>query len=277
MKTGSIYIIKNTENDKVYIGQTTMTVRERFKAHLKPSAHKQKRSYKLYNAMAKYGSDKFYVETLESGVPLEQLDEREIEYIAQYDSFKNGYNSTPGGDGRIFNKLNNEEELLRLAKEGKRPKELAKLFGVNHATVFRTLHKLGFYYRASYTEIAELSESGLSNAEIAKLLHCSKATVTRALDRNDTRRHRKPVKLRDFDYDALVRDYDAQMPMNELVKKHGITKTTFYRIKAERGFPTRPQIYKNKIRYRDNENRKKCIDYGDCPGRAEDELRPEVR
>ena len=51
MKVGSIYIIKNKINDKVYIGQTTMTVHERFMVHLKPSTQKIRRNYKLYNAI----------------------------------------------------------------------------------------------------------------------------------------------------------------------------------------------------------------------------------
>lgn len=34
-KYGSIYIIKNNINDKVYIGQTTNTIEERFKNHIK--------------------------------------------------------------------------------------------------------------------------------------------------------------------------------------------------------------------------------------------------
>lgn len=55
MRTGSIYIIKNTVNDKVYIGQTTMTVHERFMVHMKPSTAKLKRNCKLYNAVTKYG------------------------------------------------------------------------------------------------------------------------------------------------------------------------------------------------------------------------------
>ncbi len=59
MRTGSIYIIKNTINDKVYIGQTTMTVHERFMSHKKPCVLKQRSTYKLYNAMNKYGSDNF--------------------------------------------------------------------------------------------------------------------------------------------------------------------------------------------------------------------------
>ena len=48
--------------------------------------------------MNKYGSDKFYYEVLEDNVPYELLDEREVYYIEKFDSFHNGYNSTPGGD-----------------------------------------------------------------------------------------------------------------------------------------------------------------------------------
>lgn len=64
MRTGSIYIIKNTVNPKVYIGQTTMSVKERFAAHKKPVTRKKRSSYKLYNAMNKYSVENFYVETL---------------------------------------------------------------------------------------------------------------------------------------------------------------------------------------------------------------------
>ena len=50
---GSIYIIKNKINDKVYIGQTTQAVDERFKQHCKPSEHKRHK-YTLYRAMTKF-------------------------------------------------------------------------------------------------------------------------------------------------------------------------------------------------------------------------------
>lgn len=276
MKTGSIYIIRNTVNDKVYIGQTTYSLKERFCAHMKPSTSKRKPGYKLYNAMNKYGKDKFYCETIETGIPIDQLDEKEIAYIAEYDSFRNGYNSTPGGDGRLINKLSNEEEVLALAKAGKGTKEIAKMFSVNQATVIRTLHKLGFYYHTDPDKVLELTETGKSNKEIAKILGCSAATVSRILDRKNKRKHRNPIKNRDcFDYDALIADYYNQMPMQELCDKYGITKTTFYRIKSNIGFRTRPQIYKHKIRYFNNDAR--CNDYGDCPGRREDELPAEAR
>lgn len=276
MVTGSIYIIRNTVNDKVYIGQTTMTVEERFNSHKKPSTEKQKKNYKIYNAMRKYGRDKFYVETLETGISADKLDEREIEYIAQYDSFRNGYNSTPGGDGRILNKINCEDELLSLAKNGVSADELATRYGVNKATIFRTLHKCGFYYRTDHKEILDLAKSGLKNKEIAKILHCNEATVSRALKNGGKRKHRVPINAREsFDYDALISDYYSQIPMKELCDKYGITKTSFYRIKEKIGFETRPQIYKHKTRY--YEKSVKCNDYGDSSSRPEDELLAEVR
>ena len=73
MKIGSIYIIKNYINDKVYIGQTTMTVRERFMTHMKPSICKRTPTRKLYNAINKYGRENFYYEILEENVPLKYL------------------------------------------------------------------------------------------------------------------------------------------------------------------------------------------------------------
>ena len=275
MKTGSIYIIRNTVNEKVYIGQTIYSVKDRFYAHMKPSTSKQKSGYKLYSAMNKYGKENFYCETLETGIPEDKLNEKEIAYIKQFDSFKHGYNSTPGGDGRVINKLSNEEEVLALAKAGKGTREIAKMFSVHRETVIRTLHKLGFYYHADPDKVMELVSSGLSNKEVAKIVGCSVATVTRILDRNGQRKYRKPIKNRDgFDYDALISDYYGQMPMQELCDKYGITKTSFYRIKDRIGFHTRPQIYKHKIRYFNSNAR--CNDYGDCPGRRDDELPAEA-
>lgn len=275
MKTGSIYIIRNTVNDKVYIGQTTQAVKDRFYAHMKPSTSKRKPGYKLYSAMNKYGKDKFCCETFETGIPIDQLDEKEIAYIAEYDSFEHGYNSTPGGDGRVFNKLNNEEEVLELAKSGKTTEEIAEMFSVHKATVIRTLHKIGFYYHVEPSKVLELANSGLSIKKIAKRLGCSTATVSRTLDRNHQRRHRNPIKKREcFDYDGLISDYYNQLPMQELCDKYEITKTSFYRIKEKMGFRTRPQIYKHIIRYFDNDAR--CNDYGESPSRLDDELPAEA-
>lgn len=44
--------------------------------------------------MNKYGKENFYVELLEDDIPIDLLNEKEIEYIELYDSYYNGYNST---------------------------------------------------------------------------------------------------------------------------------------------------------------------------------------
>lgn len=233
MRTGSIYIIRNTVNSKVYIGQTTMTVQERFRAHTKSSTLKAKQHYKLYTAMRKYGAEKFYVETLLEEVPLEALNQKEIELIEKFDSFRNGYNSTPGGDGRIISKVSDEEEMLRLAEIGHKAEEIADTFGVDKVTVFRTIHRLGFRYHANPDKIIELAESGCSNEWIAGFMNCSVATVGRTLDRAGKRKHRKPIKNRDsFDYDSLLKDYYAQTPIVELCKKVWDHKNDFLQDKS---------------------------------------------
>ena len=90
----SIYIIKNKINKKVYIGQTCQSPKERFAQHMKPSTHKTRGSYKLYNAIKKYGKENFYFEVLEKNISKKEIDEKEIYYINLYDSYYNGYNST---------------------------------------------------------------------------------------------------------------------------------------------------------------------------------------
>lgn len=140
MKTGIIYIIKNTVNKKVYIGQTTTTLRTRFCQHLKNSTLKT-RHYKIYNAIKKYGKEKFYIECLERNIPIEELDEREIYYIEKYNSFEKGYNSTKGGDGRTINKEYDEEDICISYKNGVGLQELAERYDVSITTISRCLKK----------------------------------------------------------------------------------------------------------------------------------------
>lgn len=247
MRTGSIYIIKNDINKKVYIGQTTMTVHERFMTHMKPSTAKKRSGYKLYMAVRKYGKEHFFVETLESNIPIEELDIKEIQYIAKYDSFNNGYNSTKGGDGRIINLIENESELLLKAKSGVSALNLAEYYGVNKATIYRTLHKLGFYYYEVDEEAIVLAaKAGLRQAEIAEAHGIDKMTVQRILRKNNLRFRKQRIDMReDFPIEEIRKDYNSQISIESICKKYNITKTTFYRIKKQYEFTTRKQIYTN--------------------------------
>lgn len=93
---GFIYIIKNTINDKVYIGQTTQSINKRMDQHRYASRF---RVTKFHKAMRDIGIHKFSMEILEE-CNNRELNIKEVEYIKKYDSYNNGYNSTPGGGAK---------------------------------------------------------------------------------------------------------------------------------------------------------------------------------
>ena len=112
-----IYIVKNTINSKVYIGKTIKTPEERFKEHCYTANNIYKNcSYqsRLYNAMNKYGSNNFFVQTL-CECSEAQLDENERYYISELKSTDDnyGYNIAPGGNGGPLYKGHTHSEQSR--------------------------------------------------------------------------------------------------------------------------------------------------------------------
>ncbi len=95
-----IYIIRNTVNDKCYVGQSTDYL-YRFRKHCEEArrgSYKDRYKSYLYNAMNDIGIDKFYVELLESQI--ENYNEMERYYIKELNTLRpNGYNLTDGGEG----------------------------------------------------------------------------------------------------------------------------------------------------------------------------------
>lgn len=95
-----IYIIKNSVNHKVYIGQAKNAA-ERWLSHIynaKYEAKNHKDKQLLHKAMNKYGVDKFHYEILE--YQISNYDEREQYWIREYKSIApNGYNVLSGGSG----------------------------------------------------------------------------------------------------------------------------------------------------------------------------------
>ena len=88
-----IYKITNKMNGKCYIGQS-INVEQRLKDHKNCKANKP-----LYRAFKKYGIKNFKFEVLEE-CSKEELNEKEIYYIAFYNSTTdgNGYNLEHGGE-----------------------------------------------------------------------------------------------------------------------------------------------------------------------------------
>ena len=115
-----IYKYTNKVNGKIYIGQSINLEQRRY-AH-KSSAYNEKANdynSQFHQAIRKYGFDNFDYEVI-AEISNEEytktmLDDLEIYFIKYYDSYKNGYNATFGGDNnecRAHKGENNGRALL---------------------------------------------------------------------------------------------------------------------------------------------------------------------
>lgn len=112
MNIYTIYKATNKINNKNYIG---------FDSNFPSRISGHKRSYlnydyKFYRAIRKYGWESFEWEILyQSKDRNHTLKEMEQYFITDYDSFRNGYNSTLGGEG-TYGLLKSEKEKIELSK-----------------------------------------------------------------------------------------------------------------------------------------------------------------
>lgn len=96
-----IYKVTNLINGKIYIGKTLLTVEKRWKEHCEDYKKQRNEKRPLYSAMNKYGIENFKVEQIEECSD-KNINEREVYWIEYYQSFKQGYNATIGGDGKAY-------------------------------------------------------------------------------------------------------------------------------------------------------------------------------
>ena len=109
---GIIYKIKNTITNEIYIGQTTHPrgfngrydfkgsgIERVYKKLLSNETRGESHNKHLRRSIKKFGFDSFeVVEVFDTAESLEELNEKESYYIGLFDSYKNGYNQSFGGD-----------------------------------------------------------------------------------------------------------------------------------------------------------------------------------
>lgn len=114
-----VYKITNNINGKSYIGITSRTLTIRWHQHIYDATNEYRDAYdgKFQRAIRKYGAENFTVEVLEDNITDRKvLEQKEIEYIALYNTYYNGYNSTFGGE--MPNLENARKPVCKLSPNG---------------------------------------------------------------------------------------------------------------------------------------------------------------
>lgn len=145
---GKIYKITNLINGKIYVGQTTKSLKERFQKHCWGTTEKD--SYHLNmaikKAIKKYGKENFTIELIEE-VETIKLDEREVYWISYYDSYNKGYNCTKGGQNGATRptvlswKL--ENEVIEAKYLGFSTKEIGEVYNIDRTTIHNIFKRHG--------------------------------------------------------------------------------------------------------------------------------------
>lgn len=130
-----IYCITNLVNNKKYIGKTTEGINIRWKDHCTCARRKNIQNRPLYKAFNKYGIENFKIELIEE-CSIENLNAREIYWIAKFNTFKCGYNATKGGDGKI---LYDYAEIVSVYTELKYVTKTAEYFNCDPLVINKAL------------------------------------------------------------------------------------------------------------------------------------------
>lgn len=111
MRTYYIYKATNLVNGKCYIGQT-VDLHSRIWQHQRCY---EKERCDFHDAIQEFGFHNFKWDVLDSCTDKEKASDLEKYYIEKYDTFKNGYNMTKGGNGGCFWKA---KPIVRLTLSG---------------------------------------------------------------------------------------------------------------------------------------------------------------
>lgn len=151
-----IYQIINDINNKIYIGKTEFSIEKRFKEHCRDAFKEHTEKRPLYAAMRKYGIENFHIELIEE---TDNPIEREIYWIEEKRSFKNGYNATMGGDGTRYIDY---DLVIATYNELQNVAETAKRLNIDRGSVSLILKNNG---------IAPLSSAEVNQKRIGKIIN----------------------------------------------------------------------------------------------------------
>ena len=153
-----VYMITVIPINKVYIGLDTKPEykKSRWKIHIKKSLEMFPKT-KLHKAIKKYGVENCTFSVIENNFKsISDLAIAEIRYIEKFDSYRNGLNSTPGGDGLNTDLTKLDQDSLKIIRNS--IGEHWRQFNVKKWTN-KTLDERRELIKCCHTEDANLNRS----------------------------------------------------------------------------------------------------------------------
>lgn len=129
-----IYKITNDVNNKIYVGQTWKTAKERFDRHCAEARWRKTKDMPIVLAIKKYGKDRFKITIVEecNGCTQLQLDNREVFWAKELNAFSpNGYNLKAGQSRGILSE-ETKKKIGESNKGKKRSPETVEKLRVSH-------------------------------------------------------------------------------------------------------------------------------------------------
>ena len=157
MKEGIIYKATNVATGEVYIGATTINLKDRINDHYNKAVKDY--GYKFQNAIREYGIENFTWEQIDTAQDANELALKESYYISKFDSINNGYNSNKGGGFKKliyqYNLTGELESTFQSLEEASKSSSISEA-SISHACVGDRKTSNGFYW--TYTSTFDLKE-----------------------------------------------------------------------------------------------------------------------
>ena len=221
-----MFVIYKAEfpNGKVYIGKS----KDFDSRKIKHSYSTRYYNTKLTNAINKYGFDSIKWEIIFETDDINILNQKEIEFILKYDSIKNGYNTSTGGDGG--DTISNNPRRVDIIKQ--------------------QLTSKGYDSDSYYIEISDIISKSiiddyinnkLSIREISKKYNISRQRLSRFFKSNNTEIDKDRVKLTnsvrlsDDKINSVITKYKNGKTIKDISEEEGLTIMITSRILHDAG------------------------------------------